>query len=51
MKLLIAGGDARAAHAACEAARTRYDYTKLSDLLGEWQAEAQARFEAEHGNR
>lgn len=38
-------------YAACEAARTRYDYTKLSDLLGEWQSEAQDRFEAEHGNR
>jgi cell filamentation protein len=35
-------------YAACEAARTRYDYTKLSDLLGEWQGEAQARFEADH---
>lgn len=36
-------------YAACEAARTRFDYTPLSQLFIEWQGEAQEAFEREGG--
>jgi len=38
-------------YSACESARTRYDYSKLTDLFIEWQGEAQGRFQAENPGR
>lgn len=38
-------------YAACEAARTRFDYTKLTDLFIEWESETQARFHTENPDR